>query len=100
MCERTRGKTGDEKRDLAVLCLGLTGESGEVADLVKKHVGHGHVLDVSVVAKELGDVMWYVATIASALGLDLNTVMETNIDKLKKRYPDGFSSEASINRKE
>ena len=83
---------------LAIACLGLTGEAGEVGDYVKKVVGHGHPLDRDVVVKELGDVMWYVAEICSALQLDMSDVAGRNIEKLQARYPDGFSSERSINR--
>lgn len=80
--------------------LGLCGESGEVADLVKKYLFQGHNLDSEKVVKELGDVCWYIAIIAKALDVDLETVMEVNIEKLKMRYPNGFSAENSINRKE
>lgn len=83
---------------MAVLALGLSGETGEVVELVKKYLGHGHPLDRQKIAKELGDVLWYVATLADACALDLPDIAEKNIAKLKERYPDGFSSEASRNR--
>lgn len=85
---------------LAVMGLGLAGESGEVIEHIKKHLGHGHDLDRLKVRKELGDVLWYVAAIASLCGLDLDDIAQGNIDKLKVRYPEGFSSTASINRGE
>lgn len=78
--------------------LGLTGESGEVADLVKKYLMQGHVLDCDHVAKELGDICWYIAETATAIGYDLESIMQMNIDKLKKRYPEGFDSERSRHR--
>lgn len=78
--------------------LGITGEAGEVADLIKKHIFHGHDLDTDALVKEIGDVCWYVALLCTAIGVDLESVMEKNIEKLKTRYPEGFSSEASINR--
>lgn len=80
--------------------LGLSGESGEVADMIKKYIFHGHDLDRDELIKELGDVCWYVALLCEAIDVDLDDVMIRNIEKLKKRYPEGFSSEASINRKE
>lgn len=80
--------------------LGLVGESGEIADLVKKNLMQGHVLDVEHVAKELGDVCWYIAETATAIGCDMETIMKMNIEKLRKRYPDGFDSERSQHRKE
>ncbi len=79
--------------------LGLTGEAGEVADLVKKHLAQGHALDTEHIVKELGDVLWYVAETATAVGIDMETIAYQNIEKLKKRYPDGFDADKSINRK-
>ena len=79
--------------------LGLTGEAGEVSDMIKKYIFHGHDLDRDDLVKELGDVCWYVALISRAIGVNLEDVMSLNIEKLKKRYPEGFSEEASINRK-
>lgn len=80
--------------------LGLCGESGEVADMVKKNWMQGHDLDLDHIVKELGDVLWYVAETATAIGVDLETIMKMNIDKLKARYPDGFSADRSQNRKD
>ena len=78
--------------------MGLCGESGEVIDLVKKHVSHGHSLNREKLIDELGDVAWYLAECATALDVTLEEVLLHNIEKLKKRYPEGFSSERSINR--
>lgn len=80
-------------------CLGLAGESGEVIDDVKKHIFQDHWLDKCALARELGDVAWYLAIAAHAIGYDLDTIFQMNIDKLKSRYPAGFSSEDSIHRK-
>ena len=79
--------------------MGMCGEAGEAIDIVKKHLFHGHPLDKEHVAKELGDVMWYVATTAKAIGYDLNTIMQMNIEKLALRYGDRFDSEKSQHRK-
>lgn len=78
--------------------LGLVGESGECADMIKKHVFQGHELDNEHLAKELGDICWYIAIAANAIGYDLETIMQMNVDKLKKRYPTGFDANKSINR--
>lgn len=80
---------------LAVRGLGLAGEAGEVVDLVKKHLGHGHELPREKLVKELGDVLWYVATIAASQGIKLSEVAEANIAKLRARYPNGFNAAAS-----
>lgn len=86
--------------DLINGALGLTGEAGEVADMIKKYVFHGHPLDVDEIVKELGDVCWYVALLSKAINVPLEDVLQKNIDKLKRRYPEGFSEENSINRVE
>lgn len=78
--------------------LGICGEGGEVADIVKKAFFQGHELNKEHIAKELGDVAWYIAVGAHAIGYDLETIFQMNLDKLMKRYPDGFSSERSKNR--
>lgn len=90
---------GHFKEESTNYALGLTGESGEVADLIKKWAFHGHILNIEELKKELGDVLHYVAGLATFHGLELEEIAEANIDKLKKRYPDGFSKEASKNRK-
>ena len=88
----------DEKDVLINGVMGLCGESGEVIDIVKKHLAQGHELDKEKIIKELGDVAWYMAEIATVLGVELEDVFVQNIEKLKKRYPEGFSTEKSINR--
>lgn len=89
--------TSQEQR-LCVLALGLAGEAGEVADLIKKNIGHGHTLDGQKMLKELGDVCWYIACLANALGASFDAVLYQNYEKLKARYPEGFSTAASIAR--
>ena len=68
--------------------MGLCGESGEAIDLVKKHLAQGHDFDKEKFAKELGDIAWYLAEAAYALDVDLSSVLEGNINKLKARYPE------------
>lgn len=80
--------------------MGLCGESGEAIDIVKKWLAQGHELDKEKLAKELGDICWYLAETATALDLSLEEIMAANIEKLKKRYPDGFEAERSIHRTE
>ena len=80
--------------------MGLCGESGEAIDLVKKHLAQGHALDREALIGELGDVAWYLAETAHALGCDLETVLRRNIEKLERRYPEGFDADKSIRREE
>lgn len=79
--------------------FGLTSEAGEVSGILQK-VYQGHDVDPMHIKKELGDCLWMIAEACTALGFDLEDVMTTNIDKLKKRYPDGFSADRSINRED
>ena len=83
---------------LPILALGVAGEAGEVADIVKKAFGHGHPLDFEHLAEELGDLLWYVAALADAAGASLSDIANFNVEKLRRRYPDGFSTERSMNR--
>jgi len=81
--------------------LGLTGEAGEVADLIKKAILHRHGFSEKTkqaLHAELGDVLWYVSALCEVLGFTLDSVMRANIKKLQERYPEGYSSEASIKR--
>ena len=78
--------------------MGLCGESGEAIDLVKKHLAQGHELNKEQLAKELGDIAWYLAETATAIGYPLEDILQMNIDKLKKRFPEGFSVQNSLKR--
>ena len=80
--------------------MGLCGESGEAIDIVKKHLAQGHDLDREGLIKELGDIAWYLAETATALDVSLEEVLERNIEKLRKRYPEGFDTKKSQNRTE
>ena len=87
------------KKDVLInAVMGLCGESGEAIDIVKKHLHQGHELDKEKLVKELGDIAWYLAEAAYALDIELSSVLEKNINKLKARYPEGFSVDKSINR--
>lgn len=80
--------------------MGLCGESGEAIDIVKKWLAQGHTLDKEKLAKELGDIAWYLAETAYALDIPLEDILQANIEKLKKRYPEGFEAAKSICREE
>ena len=97
---RTNRPEATQEQNLINGCLGLSGETGEVCDIVKKCMFQGHELEKERIADELGDVLWYIALTAKGIGYSLNDIMEYNIDKLKKRYPNGFEKERSINRAE
>lgn len=90
----------DRKDVLINGVMGLCGESGEAIDIVKKWLAQGHELDREKLAKELGDIAWYLAETAWALDIPLEDILQANIDKLKKRYPEGFDPRRSLHREQ
>lgn len=94
---RTAGTTNPEEL-LVNGVMGLSGESGECIDMVKKYLFQGHNIDREKLARELGDVAWYLAVTAYAIGYDLNDILEMNVQKLRARYPNGFDAERSLHR--
>lgn len=80
--------------------LGLAGESGEFADAIKKASFQGHDVNHAHLAEEVGDILWYCALAAEALGVSLADIASSNIAKLARRYPNGFEQERSLHREE
>lgn len=89
------------KLNVLYAAIGMCGEAGEVSELVKKYEYHGHAIDTEHLARELGDVLWYVSYMANLFGYPLGKIMAMNQEKLVKRYPDGkFDADRSRNREE
>lgn len=84
--------------DKANYAMGLSGEAGEVTDTIKKFLCHGHPVDKKKIIEELGDVLHYLSGLATMYDLTLDEVAAGNIEKLMKRYPNGFNTEDSIKR--
>lgn len=82
------------------MLLGLVGEAGETADYTKKVLYHGHRFDPNHLAKELGDQLWYIAAVAHIFGLELDAIAAMNVEKLKQRYPEGFTTQHSVARED
>ena len=99
LAKRTAGAGRDGERRQIIAALGLAGEAGEFANMIKKISAHGHSINKDKLSEELGDILWYLSEGATACGLELNKIAHMNVQKLKERYPDGFSEERSINRK-
>ena len=100
LAARTLGRDRTHEQQLANAALGLTGEAGEVAEVIKKHLFHATPLDQDALLKELGDCLWYLGAFATVLSLSLDDIAQRNIDKLRRRYPEGFDPERSRNRSE
>lgn len=88
----------NKKEVLINSVMGLCGESGEAIDIVKKWFAQGHELDKEHLKKELGDIAWYLAEAATTLDTTLEEILQANIEKLQKRYPEGFNKEKSLTR--
>lgn len=98
-CKRTAVLEGPHSLLLPHFALGIAGESGEVVDLIKKHIYQGHELNIEGIKGEIGDVLWYIANICNLLNINLGDVFRFNQEKLLRRYPGGFSTKKSIYRK-
>lgn len=97
---RTMNKDLTYDQKLCNMAMGIAGEGGEIIDLIKKAQFQGHTLDVKKVKEEIGDLMWYVSNLAELVGGDMDEILQDNFNKLLKRYPNGFSEEDSILRKD
>jgi NTP pyrophosphatase (non-canonical NTP hydrolase) len=88
--------TPDER--LVDAAAGLAEEGGEVVGLVRKHLFMRHALDRARLTTELGDALWCLTGVAAAIGVSLDEVAQANLEKLRRRYPDGYSDVASVRR--
>jgi len=98
--QRTINPSLDDRDRLLDAAAGLAEEAGEVLALVRRHLFQQHPLDRTRLANELGDALWCLSMVAATSGLSLEAIARANIEKLRARYPDGFSSEASIARRD
>lgn len=90
-CDRTANKDITWEQANLNWALGIAGESGEYCELIKKHVFHNKPMNSEDAKKELGDILYYVAMAAANLGIDLQEVAIANLEKLRARYPTGFT---------
>lgn len=96
--KRTLNTKLTDKELLSNMALGIAGEGGEITDIIKKHLYQGHELNQFDLFEEVGDILWYISNLCNVSGFTMEDVMNYNIAKLKKRFPEGFSEERSINR--
>lgn len=87
---RTAGSFDSKKDAINCWALGLAGETGELVDSIKKHHYHGKPISRTHLVNEMGDVLWYLARLSDELEIPLSQVVNTNVEKLKLRYPEGF----------
>lgn len=99
-CKKTYAWQGLPDIEVCMLCMGLAGETGEIVDYLKKVGFQGHELDKEKLKTEMGDLMWYFAMLSDFFGLKFEDILQSNINKLRKRYPGGFDAQKSKNRGE
>lgn len=100
LIDRPDAQYTDKQLMLVWCAVGLGGESGEVLEVVKKGVFHQHGVDEAKLRKEIGDAQWYLSAICTVMGWQLEGIMAENIAKLEARYPNGYNSDASKNRRD
>ena len=98
LVEKTRRSDLSVDEQIKNASMGLAGEAGEALDIIKKYAYQGHELEVEELIDELGDVMYYLCWLCILLQIDFSEICFNNINKLTKRYPNGFEEERSINR--
>ena|SRR4030042_278235 len=90
-CRTTAKKFRDKKEELCNWGLGITGEAGDIASCIKKLIFHKNIAVKDGIKENIGDVFWYAAMICNNLGWDLEEILNENAEKLKARYPGGFT---------
>ena len=100
LVEKTRRSDLSIEEQMKNASMGLTGEAGEVVDIIKKYAYQGHELEIEELIDELGDVIYYLCWLCILLQIDFSEICFNNMNKLTKRYPNGFEAERSINRTE
>lgn len=96
--KRTIPHLGSSLEDQIHMAMGISTEANEILDAYKKVFAYGKKLDVVNVREELGDLFWYISNLMRILDIDFEETLQINIDKLKARYPDGFSKDNAVNR--
>jgi NTP pyrophosphatase (non-canonical NTP hydrolase) len=97
---RTGNFNGTDAEVVSNMCMGISGEVGETVNYIKKSVYQGHELSRDKIKEELGDTLWYLIALASYYNISLDDIVEYNVKKLRKRYPEGYSQERSLNRED
>lgn len=96
--ERTSADLGDKRLDNLHYILGMVTEVGELADAFKKELAYGKPIDWVNAKEELFDIMWYVANFCRINDIDFEKGLDTNMEKLRVRYPEKFTEKDAINR--
>ena len=92
LAKKTAKIFDNKEKEILTWGLGITGEAGDVASCIKKTFAHNNNQEAGI-RENLGDTLWYSAMICNFFGWNFDEVLEENVEKLKKRYPQGFTTE-------
>ena len=95
---RTMNKELTKEQQISNTVFGANGELGEVTDILKKYLYQGHRINKQHLAEEIGDTLFYIVNLCTLFNLDIEDILQGNVDKLRKRFPNGFEVDRSINR--
>jgi len=90
LCQRSAKKFDNPKEEILTWGLGIAGEAGDIASCIKKTFAHDNDQRAGI-RENIGDTLWYAATICNFFGWNMQEVLEENVEKLKKRFPNGFT---------
>lgn len=91
ICKKTAKKFDDKREEAYTWGLGMAGEAGDVAGCIKKVFAHENKSVEKGIKENIGDTLWYIAMLCNVFGWDLNEILNENVSKLAKRYPNGFT---------
>jgi NTP pyrophosphatase (non-canonical NTP hydrolase) len=91
LCKLTAKKFDTQEKEILTWGLGIAGEAGDVASCIKKTFAHDNDQKAGI-RENIGDTMWYIAMICNFFGWNMSEVLNENIEKLKKRFPNGFTT--------
>lgn len=92
LCKKTAKKFDNKEKEILTWGLGIAGEAGDVAGCIKKTFSHDNDQKEGI-RENIGDTLWYMAMICNFFDWDMQEILEDNVKKLQKRYPDGFTTE-------
>ena len=91
LCKRTAKKFDTKKEEAMTWGLGIAGEAGDIAGCIKKVFAHENKEVEEGIKENIGDTLWYMAMLCNVFDWDLKKILDENVDKLAKRYPEGFT---------
>ena len=92
LCKATAKKFETSEKEILTWGLGIAGEAGDVASCIKKTFAHDNDQRLGI-KENIGDALWYAAMICNFFGWEMQAILNENLEKLKKRFPNGFTTQ-------